>query len=199
MRKIIIATNNRHKFGEILQIFKPDEIGIEFLFGGDIAKKSPEETGNSFYENALLKAKYYSQIANLPAIADDSGLIVNVLGNEPGLYSARYAGKNCTYEDNNRKLLERLQNVPKEKRIAYFICIAVLYFPDGFTFTTEGIMNGRIADYSRGEGGFGYDPIFELFDGRTVAQIPQKEKNKISHRAKAFRTMKKILESIESL
>ncbi|MCD6594925.1 RdgB/HAM1 family non-canonical purine NTP pyrophosphatase [bacterium] len=193
MRKIVIATANSHKFGEIERILEPDKLGIELVFGGALAANAPDETGDSFYENALLKAKYYSQIAKLPAIADDSGLIVNILGDEPGLYSARYAGNNCTYEDNNRKLLEKMRNIPHEKRNAYFICITVLYLLNGSTFATEGILNGRISNASEGTGGFGYDPIFELFDGRTVAQIPEDEKNKISHRAKAFRIMRFFL------
>ncbi|MCD6532368.1 RdgB/HAM1 family non-canonical purine NTP pyrophosphatase [bacterium] len=194
MKKVVIATKNRHKFGEIRQIIQPESLGIELVMGGEITD-APAETGKSFFENALIKAKHYSEASGLPAIADDSGLIVNFLGQEPGLYSARYAGENATYEDNNRKLLSRLEGFPPERRIAYFICVAVLYLPDGRYFVTSGLVNGKIAAQPRGEGGFGYDPIFELPDGRTMAQLSPEEKNRISHRGRAFRRIALFLKS----
>ena len=192
--KIVIATGNRHKFSEIVKILKPEQLGIELIMGGEVVQVPPGEDGKTFFENALIKAKYYSEHTGLPSIADDSGLIVNFLGNEPGIYSARYAGPNATYEENNARLLRRLEGFPPERRIAYFVCTAVLYFPDGRYFVTSGMFNGRIALSPRGEGGFGYDPIFELFDGRTVAELSPEEKNAISHRGRAFARIKKILQ-----
>ena len=192
--KIVIGTANRHKFAEIEKILTPETLDIQLIFGGDIILQKPEETGSTFFENALLKAKFYSKASGLPAIADDSGLIVDALNGRPGIFSARYAGENCSYEDNNRKLLQELKKIPPQQRTARFVCVAVLFIDDENFFSAEGIIEGKIATEMRGDNGFGYDPIFELPDGRTMAQIPQKIKNKISHRAKAFLKMRKIIE-----
>ncbi len=193
MNKIVIGTANRHKFAEIEKILRPSELNLELIFGGDIVAEKPEETGKDFYENALLKAKYYSKHSELPAISDDSGLMVDALNGAPGIFSARYAGEGCDYDDNNRKLLTVLDNIPERKRSAKFVCTAVLYLPDGRDFMATGILEGKITKFPRGTSGFGYDPIFELPDGRTVAEIPQEFKNRISHRAKAFLQIRGII------
>ena len=193
MNTIIIGTANRHKFEEIIKILNPEMLDIELLFGGDFVTEAPDETGSTFFDNALLKAKYYSEKTGKPTIADDSGLMVDALEGAPGIFSARYAGQNCTYGDNNKKLLDKLEDIPLDKRTARFVCTAVIYFPVGRSFTTEGILEGTITHSPRGSGGFGYDPVFELPDGRTVAEIPAEEKNQISHRAKAFLQMRGIL------
>lgn len=191
--QIILATNNRHKFDEISKIFT---IGVDLIWGGITKIKPPEETGQTFFENARIKAEYFSRNTSLPALADDSGLEVEILNGAPGIFSARYAGPGCSYDDNNRKLLKELENIPDEQRGAKFVCVAVLAFPDGRIFSTEGVITGKIARRPRGTGGFGYDPIFELPDGRTMAELSQEEKNKISHRGKAFRKMQEIIRKI---
>ena len=191
--QIIIGTSNHHKFSEIEKILLPDEIGIKLVFGGDANSEPPEETGKDFFENAFIKAQFYSKITGLPAIADDSGLAVAALDGAPGIFSARYAGEGCTYADNNRKLLALLKDIPDNRRSAKFICTAVLYMPDGTNHSALGILEGRINHSPRGTGGFGYDPVFEIADGRTVAELPSDEKNLISHRAKSFMQMRGIL------
>jgi len=193
MQKIVIGTANRHKFEEIIKILMPETLDIELIFGGALTDIKPEETGETFFDNALLKANFYSETSGLPTIADDSGLMVDALDGAPGIFSARYAGEGCTYEDNNRKLLDVMKAIPNEKRTARFICTAVLYLPDGKNFIGEGILEGRIGSEPIGKGGFGYDPVFIIPDSRTVAQIPADEKNRISHRAKAFMQIRGIL------
>jgi XTP/dITP diphosphohydrolase len=197
MKKIVIGTGNRHKFAEIADILMPAQIGVELLLGGDLVDRTPDETGKDFYENALLKARYYCEKTGYASIADDSGLMVEALDGAPGLFSARYSGEVCTYSDNNRKLLTQLADVPAEKRAAKFICTAILYLPDGRSFSAVGIIEGKIAFTPRGAGGFGYDPIFELPDGRTIAELPDGEKSRISHRAKAFSQMREIMVALK--
>ncbi len=194
--RIVIGTANRDKFREIERILRPADLGVELLFGGELSSQKPDETGKTFYENALIKAKFYSQLSGLPAVADDSGLVVYALDGAPGVFSSRYAGEGCTYEDNNRKLLRELIGVPAEQRGAKFVCTAVLYVPEDGDFVATGVLEGRIADAPRGVGGFGYDPVFQLPDGRTVAELSPEEKNRISHRAKAFSQMREIIKSI---
>ena len=192
-RRIVIGTANRHKFAEIEKILCPEDIGVELFFGGDLVSESPLETGTDFLENALIKARFYCEHTEIPTIADDSGLMVEALQGAPGVFSARYAGQNCSYDDNNRKLLRQLERIPPDRRKAKFVCVAVLYLPDGRDFVATGTLEGKIATAPRGNGGFGYDPIFELPDGRTVAEISAVEKNQISHRAKAFMQMRGII------
>jgi XTP/dITP diphosphohydrolase len=153
------------------------------------------EDGHTFLENALKKARILSEYTGKIALADDSGLEVDVLGGEPGLYSARYAGEDATDETNNRKLLAKLAEVPPEKRAATFRCVLVLYHPDGTYKSFEGLWRGRIHDKPIGSGGFGYDPVFFLPDrGMTVAQLPDAVKNRISHRGQALYQLKESLE-----
>ena len=199
MPKVILATSNKHKFFEIKNILLPEELGIELIFGGELVDSAPPETGSTFFENALIKARFYGQKTNMPSLADDSGLVVPALGGKPGIMSARFAGEGCTYEDNNRKLLKMMESLPDEMRGAKFVCVAVLWLPYGEVFSTKGELHGKITREPRGTGGFGYDPVFELPDGRTVAELAPQEKNAISHRAKAFKKMRKlIIELIKS-
>jgi len=199
MPKVILATSNKHKFFEIKNILLPEELGIELIFGGELVDSAPPETGSTFFENALIKARFYGQKTNMPSLADDSGLVVPALGGKPGIMSARFAGEGCTYEDNNRKLLKMMESLPDEMRGAKFVCVAVLWLPYGEVFSTKGELHGKITREPRGTGGFGYDPVFELPDGRTVAELSSQEKNAISHRAKAFEKMRKlIIEIIKS-
>lgn len=152
------------------------------------------EDGLSFFENALKKAKQVSELTGEIVLADDSGLEVDCLGGEPGIYSARYAGEGATDEENNRKLLAKLEEVPLDKRAAAFRCVLVLYHPDSHFEHFEGLWQGRINDKPVGTGGFGYDPIVFLPErGITVAQLPDDVKNTISHRAQALQKLKSKL------
>lgn len=154
------------------------------------------EDGTSFIENALKKARVISNLTGETVLADDSGLEVEVLGGAPGIYSARYAGKDADDRQNIRKLLDEMKGVPAEHRRAAFRCVLVLYRPDGTYDFFEGRWEGRISEAPAGEGGFGYDPVFFLpGEGMTVAQLPAEAKNRISHRAQAFAKLKERLQN----
>ena len=192
MKKIILATRNLDKVREIREIMSSLPLEIESL---EQYSGVPEviEDGLTLEENALKKARQIFQATRLPALSDDTGLEVFHLGLRPGVMSARYAGLNATYEDNCRKLLRELQNVPAGNRRARFRCVSV--FTDGFTEKiAEGICHGTIIEEQRGNGGFGYDPIF-VPEGyhQTFSELPAEIKNRISHRAKAIRRMTEIL------
>jgi XTP/dITP diphosphohydrolase len=147
----------------------------------------PEETGASYLENAVLKARYYSQATGLPALADDSGLEVDALDGQPGLYSARFAGHDTPHSFKIQKVLELLGDRPDAERTARFRCVAALVEPGGQPLAAEGVVEGTIARAPAGEGGFGYDPIFWMADhGKTMAELPETTKNRLSHRAKAL-------------
>jgi len=193
---LIFATHNRDKVREISAIL--DGLPVDVRTADDYPD-FPEtiEDGATCEENALKKAREMCEFSGHPAIADDTGLYVSALDGAPGIYAARFAGEDVTYEDNYRKLLREMENVPEGDRTAYFATIAALVLPDGREFVAEGRLNGRITRQPRGEGGFGYDPVFELPDGRTLAQIDAGEKNRISHRAEAFRKMRNIIENLE--
>jgi XTP/dITP diphosphohydrolase len=152
------------------------------------------EDGKSFLENALKKAKIISEFTGETVLADDSGLQVDVLGGEPGIYSSRYAGEKATDEENNTKLLAKLKNIPQEKRTAFFRCVLILYKRDGSYDHFEGKWNGQIIDERRGNNGFGYDPIFLVSELKlTAAELTAEIKNKVSHRGQAFAQLKKSL------
>ncbi len=204
MNAIVFATGNEHKMQEIRQILEGlntrivsrKEAGIET----DI-----EETGTTFEENALAKARAVaaklaepgtdSALRDAIVLADDSGLEIDALHGEPGIYSARYMGKETPYADKNRNLLERMEGVPEEDRTARFICAVAAVFPDGTTQVVRGTMEGLIAHEAAGKNGFGYDPIFYLpAYGCTSAQLAPEEKNAISHRGQALRKMYRVLE-----
>ncbi|MAQ73221.1 MAG: non-canonical purine NTP pyrophosphatase, RdgB/HAM1 family [Gammaproteobacteria bacterium] len=185
--KIILASKNNDKIEEIEKIL--NKTSIELLTWRDITIPDVEETGSTFVENALLKAKSASEVTGLGSIADDSGIEVDYLGGKPGIKSARYAGKNATNEENNNKLLEELDGVPFEDRKACYRCaIVYMRFPnDPYPFISFGSWEGYIGLNSQGKNGFGYDPIFYLSEyKKTSAQITSSQKNKISHRAKAL-------------
>ncbi len=193
---LIFATHNRDKVREISAIL--DGLPVDVRTADDYPD-FPEtiEDGATCEENALKKAREMCEFSGHPAIADDTGLYVDALDGAPGIYAARFAGEDVTYEDNYRKLLREMDSFPEGDRTAYFATIAALVLPDGREFVAEGRLNGRITRQPRGEGGFGYDPVFELPDGRTLAQIGAGEKNRISHRAEAFRKMRNIIENLE--
>ena len=191
-QKILLATKNQNKLTEILSIFK--QIPYEFQTLSDFPEiKAAEESGNSFKENAILKANYYWHRFNMPVIADDSGLVVPALNGEPGIFSARYAGEQSNYQANNEKLLANMSGLTGKKRQAFFICHAVYKDSDN-TISSEGRKDGIITIQPRGENGFGYDPIFFVPNlNKTVAQLTADEKNAISHRGSAIRKLKPLL------
>ena len=148
-----------------------------------------EETGTTFKENALLKAQAIAKATGLPAIGDDTGLEVDALGGAPGIFSARYAGENCTYEDNVKKLLRELSDVADDRRTARFKTVAV-YVHKETELSAEGVVEGVITEKEEGVGGFGYDPVFSVLDmKKTYAQLADEEKNRVSHRGKAIRSL----------
>lgn len=177
--KFIIATHNVHKLDELRRILAP--LGVE----ADIDPTLPEaeETGVTFAENAFIKADEACRFTGLPAIADDSGLMVDALGGEPGVYSARYA----PVGQRKATVLKKLQGLPTEQRGAGFVSAVCCVFPNGDTVTAEGVCRGHIGEAPRGDGGFGYDPIFVTESGRTFAELTPAEKDAISHRGRALR------------
>lgn len=191
--KFIIATHNQKKLAEIERILAPlgvsaftaEQLGIELT--------DAEETGETFEENAYIKAKSGCDETNLPCIADDSGLMVDALSGAPGVYSARYSGVHGNDEANIDKLLSELKNVPDEKRTARFKSAICCVFPNGDTVTADGVCEGTIAHARQGNGGFGYDPIFLVAD-KSFAELTADEKDEISHRGNALRKFKNELE-----
>ncbi|MEK6645433.1 MAG: XTP/dITP diphosphatase [Candidatus Firestonebacteria bacterium] len=196
MNELILATRNKNKVKEIKNLLKGIKVKI---FTVDDFPFLPEvvENGKTLTENAIKKAKTIAKKIHKIALADDSGLEVSMLGGAPGVYSARFSGKGCTYADNNNKLLKLMKNVPINKRNAKFVCVVALAFPDEKIITVEGICKGKIADSSKGKQGFGYDPVFiPKGYNKTYAQLGLKTKNKISHRSLALEKIKKILLSL---
>lgn len=195
--KFIIATNNKKKLREIGAIL--DKFGIEALSLSEAGIESDaEETGTTFEENSRIKAVAAMQVSNLPAIADDSGLEVDALNGEPGVYSARYGGDKCK-DDTERYeyLLDNLSNVSAGARSARFVSVITCVFPDGREFSARGEIEGEILRVPQGHGGFGYDPVFFVpGEGMTMAEMSQERKNEISHRAKSLKIMAKKLEEV---
>ena len=190
MNKILLATGNRNKYREIKK--ELSEIGIETLFPADegIELERPE-SGDTYLENARIKADEGFEKSGLPSLADDSGLEVDALDGAPGIYSDRWAGEDLTCEQKNKYLLEKLEDVPEEERTARFICEMTLVDDSEQLFSTRGVCEGRIASAPRGERGFGYDPVFEVkqADFKTFGELPPRTKNWISHRALALNRM----------
>jgi XTP/dITP diphosphohydrolase len=191
MKTIVVATKNRGKLREIQAALAGLDLKIRSL---DDFPSAPEvvEDGETFAENAGKKARAIAAHTGLPALADDSGLAVDALGGAPGVFSARYAGETADDAANNRKLLAALQNVPPAKRTARFVCVLALAFPGGRTVFAEGFCEGRIIDSLKGEGGFGYDPVFfspEL--GITFAEATREQKLSVSHRGRALTALGK--------
>ena len=191
--KIIFATGNAGKMREIrdilkdmdLEIFSMKEAGIDI----DI-----EENGLTFEENAIIKAKAVSAYTDAIVLADDSGLEIDYLNKEPGIYSARYLGEDTPFSAKSKNLIERLEGVPDGKRTARFVCAIAAVMPDGEVITALGTIEGRIGYREEGENGFGYDPIFYVPEyGCTTAQLSEEQKNRISHRYRALEAMKEEL------
>lgn len=193
MRRIVLATRNGHKVRELRTILADliDELDLEIVGMGEFPDIADVvETGVTFTENATLKAVAVAQATGLPALADDSGLAVEVLGGAPGVFSSRWAGTHGQDWANLELLLGQLYDVPDEHRAAAFVCVAVLALPDGTVVVREGRMPGTLAREPRGHNGFGYDPILVVEgDSRTSAELSFEEKNAISHRGKAFRAL----------
>lgn len=191
--KIVFASNNEGKVREIKKMLEGMEIDLVSL--NDYASgPAIVEDGKSFLENAFRKAKIVAEFTGETVLADDSGLQVEALGGEPGIYSSRYAGENATDEENINKLLAKLKDIPQEKRSAFFCCVLVIYRIDGSHDFFEGKWRGQIIDEPRGNSGFGYDPIFLVPELKmTAAELPAEIKNKISHRGQAFAQLKRSL------
>jgi len=206
-RRLLVATRSRHKLRELrelldlppgLELVSPDDVGIP---------DEPDETGETFETNARLKARFYARHSGLPTLADDSGLEVDALGGGPGVRTRRYAGPDATDEANNEKLLRELRGLPAPRRGARYVCVLALVLPGvpgprgGLgTVTRRGTCRGRIAQAPRGDGGFGYDPIFEPWleapGGQTLGEWSAAEKNAISHRSRAAARMVPVLRSL---
>ena len=190
--KFVIATHNAHKLIELQRILTP--LGIEGVTDRDLGIELPEveETGTTFAENAYLKAASACQVTGLPAIADDSGLVVDALGGRPGVYSARYGGEEATDDDRNVLILGEMKDVPKGERSARFVASVCCVFPNGDVLRAEGTFEGEIGYEPAGENGFGYDPIFVVGDC-TSAEMSPAEKDALSHRGNALRVFSKDL------
>ncbi len=190
---LVISTGNPNKLKEIqsllkdfpLEVKSKDQVGLEEI--------EIEETGTTFEENALLKAKGIQQHTGTLVLADDSGITVDALEGAPGVYSARYGGEEGNDRKNNQKLLGALKEVPKEKRGAAFVCAVVVVLPDGKILKATGVTRGTVGFEEKGQGGFGYDPLFILPNGKTMAELTATEKNAVSHRGKALRAIKELL------
>ncbi|OPY87541.1 MAG: dITP/XTP pyrophosphatase [Syntrophus sp. PtaU1.Bin208] len=188
-----MASRNEGKLKEVRAILEGLDVTLESLHA---YKNVPDvvEDGNSFFENALKKAKVISEFTGAIALADDSGLEVDALNGQPGIFSARFAGPEADDDQNIEKLLDLLKDSPPEKRAAAFRCVLVLYFPDGTYKSFQGDWKGFISEARQGSNGFGYDPVFFLPEqGKTVAQLSAAEKNRNSHRAKALQALKESL------
>ena len=192
-RRIIFATGNEGKMKEIRLIL--EDLGLEILSMKEAGIQTEiREDGSGFEENAVIKARAVMELSGSIVLADDSGLEVDYLNKEPGSYSARYLGEDTSYHVKNRSLIERLEGVPDEKRTARFVCAIAAALPDGRVLTTRRTMEGIIGYEERGEGGFGYDPIFYLPEyGCSTAELSMEKKNELSHRGKALRAMKEML------
>ena len=201
MEKLIFATGNDHKMVEIRMILK--DLGMEILSQKEAGITADVvEDGSTFEENAVIKAveirkaaALNPEYANCIVLADDSGLEIDYLNKEPGIYSARYLGEDTSYQIKNNALLDRLEGVPEEKRTARFVCAIAAAFPDGTTKVVRGTMEGRIGYEIAGENGFGYDPIFYLPEhGCTSAELAPEKKNELSHRGEGLRKMRAVIE-----
>ncbi len=195
MRRVILSSGNKHKISEIKDILKG--MSFEVVSKDDLGYTDfeVEEDGSTLEENAFKKAEELHRLVKGIVIADDTGLFVDALNGDPGVYSARYAGEPVSYKENNILLLRNLTDVPAEKRTAYFKTVMAVIFEDGRRVSAEGRVDGTIAFEERGENGFGYDPLFIVEDtGRTFSEMTEDEKNNVSHRARALRNLREKLE-----
>lgn len=189
MKKFIIASNNKGKVAELDRILNPLGVTAVTAKSEGISLDDVEETGTTFAENAYIKASAAFQKTGMSSVADDSGLMVDALNGEPGVYSARYAGENATDEDRIKKLLENMQGIPTEKRTAHFVSSICCIIDENTVITAEGKCSGIIAEQPIGDGGFGYDPVFLTDSGKSFAELNSEEKDAISHRGKALREL----------
>ena len=191
--RLVLATHNRHKLGELRAILHPALPALDLdavVTAGDLGVADPVEDGLTFAGNALIKAHAVAAATGLPAVADDSGLAVDVLGGSPGIFSARWAGRHGDDRANLDLLLAQLSDIRPEHRQARFVCAAALVHPDGVEVVEHGALEGTLAFAPRGGNGFGYDPVLvPLGDTRTCAELDPDEKNAISHRGQAFRAL----------
>ena len=197
--RVVFATKNRGKVKEAQEKLKM--FGVEVIPIDEVAQvKPPEETGETFCENAYQKAVYYAEKIKLPVIAEDSGLEVEALGGKPGVYSSRFAGEKATDRENNLKLIEELRKKGLESSPAKYVSFIFLAFPERYGLWSEGEVKGKVVTEPRGTGGFGYDPLF-IPEGysRTMAELPLNEKNRISHRGKALERLLKAILDIRKL
>lgn len=195
MRNLLLATTNHHKLDEYRAIFS--DMSFQLLSLHDIQlDRDVEETGATFAGNAELKALAYAQASGMLTLSDDSGLEIDALGGAPGVYSARFAGKEASYAERFRLILAQLQDLPMEQRTARFRCAITVAEPSGYYRTVEGTLEGVIADAPRGEHGFGYDPIFLVPElGKTTAELTPEQKNRISHRGRAAQLAAALLKN----
>lgn len=195
MRTLLLATTNEGKLKEFRAIFR--DLPFQLLSLRDVQIDTDvEEVGATFAEIALLKARTYAQMANMLALSDDSGLEIDALGGEPGIYSARFAGRETPYPERFRLILARLQAIPPSQRTARFRCAIALAEPSGYTQVVEGTIEGLITENPRGEHGFGYDPLFLVPElGKTTAEMLADEKHQISHRGRAAQAARRLLEN----
>ena len=195
MRDILIATQNRDKLREIARLVSG--LPFRFVIPADLGiEDSPEETETTFLGNARLKALHYARISGLAAVADDSGLSIDAMNGEPGVYSSRFCGENATYPPRFEEIWRRLREVPEHDRTARFTCAVVMADREHVVFETEQHVHGLIASTPRGVNGFGYDPIFfHPASGSTTAELSREKKDAISHRGQAFAKLREFLES----
>ena len=195
MRRIVLASSNRGKLAEIREVLA--DTGIELVAQSEFGIDDAEETGTTFVENALIKARHAARRSGLPALGDDSGICVDALGGAPGLYSARYAGEHGNNAANNAKLLDALRDVPDESRTAHFHCTLVLLHSadDPAPLIAEGLWRGRILHAPQGDKGFGYDPVFADPAHGPAGELDAALKNRISHRGLALARLHRLLKS----
>lgn len=198
MSRIIFATGNAGKLREVKVILADLHMEVLSMKEAGVAAEA-EETGTTFVENAIIKAQdIAARVPDAIVMSDDSGLVVDALNGEPGIYSARYLGEDTPYSIKNANIISRLEGVPVEERTARFVCAIAAVLPDGTVLTAQETIEGYIGYEERGDGGFGYDPIFMVPEyGRSTAELSAEEKNAISHRGKALKAMKmKLLEAL---
>lgn len=191
--QLVLATNNKDKIREIRDLL--DDLPITILTAEDFLDfPDPVEDGQTLEDNAIIKAKAIREFCDMPSLADDSGLEVDALGGAPGVYSSRYAGENCTYADNNRKLLHLLKGISPRQRTARFRCVVAIAWADGSVETVEGVAEGLITEEIAGREGFGYDPVFYYPPARKrFSEMTLDEKNVVSHRGLALQKARDLL------
>lgn len=195
--RVLVATSNAHKLQEMREILGDGDFELVGLDALPAPIAPPHETGNTFEANAQQKATYYARAAGMPAVADDSGLVVDALNGEPGVHSSRWMGEDTPYDTKNRALLKRLEGLENGARSARFVCVAALAWPDGRVLTARGEHEGRIHHEICGTGGFGYDPIFfSLEAGETFATLSAEKKNALSHRGRAMAGLRARVASV---